>query len=129
MRTVFGVPIRGNVFVLLLLSAPYLFVAIAFGTFISTKVATQAQAMQMAFLTFIPSIFFSGYIFPRETMPTVCYVLSYFVPATYYIEITRGVILRGAELRHLAIDGIVLFGMGLGLLTLAARRFHNKAIS
>jgi ABC-2 type transport system permease protein len=126
MRIVFRVPIHGSVFALLLLSIPYLFVAIAFGTFISTKVATQAQAMQMAFLTFIPSIFFSGYIFPRETMPKFCYFLSYLIPATYYIDITRGVILRGAEFRHVALDGLALLFLGVGLLLVAVRRFQKK---
>jgi len=84
--------------------------------------------MQLAFLTILPSIFFSGYIFPRETMPKVFYVISYFVPATYFINITRGVILRGAGLYHLWLDGLALFAIGSLLLIIAARRFHNKVI-
>jgi ABC-type multidrug transport system permease subunit len=47
---------------------------------------SQSEAIQLAFLTFLPSIFFSGYIFPRETMPKFFYILSYFVPASYYIN-------------------------------------------
>ncbi|MBV9266296.1 MAG: ABC transporter permease [Acidobacteriaceae bacterium] len=129
MRWVFGVPIHGSTVLLLVLSIPYLFVAIAFGTFISTRVSSQAQAMQMAFLTFIPSIFFSGYIFPRDTMPAFCYWLSYLVPATYYINITRGIILRGAAFQHVAVDGAILVSMGLGLLLLAARQFQRKVIA
>lgn len=128
MRFIFGVPIYGNVLLLAILSLPYLFVTLSLGILISSKAGTQAQAMQLAFLTILPSIFFSGYIFPRETMPKFFYVLSYFVPATYFINITRGVILRGAGWTHLWTDGLALFLMGTFLLIVAARRFQNKVI-
>jgi len=128
MRFVFRVPIHGDVFLLALLSLPYLFVSLSLGILISSKANSQAEAMQLAFLTILPSIFFSGYIFPRETMPWIFHTLSYFVPATYYINITRGIILRGAGVVHLWIDGLALFAMGTLLLILAARRFHNKVI-
>ena len=128
MRFVFRVPIHGNVFLLALLSIPYLFVCLSFGMLISSKANSQAQAMQLAFLTFLPSIFFSGYIFPRETMPIFFRVLSYFVPASYFINITRGIILRGAGLQHLWLDGLALTAMGTILLVIAARRFSNKVI-
>ena len=95
---------------------------------ISSKAGTQAQAMQLAFLTILPSIFFSGYIFPRETMPKFFYALSYFVPATYFINITRGIILRGAGWAHLWTDALALFTIGTVLLVIAARRFQNKVI-
>ena len=128
MRFLFGVPIHGSVFLLAFLSLPYLFVSLSLGILISSKATSQAQAMQLAFLTILPSIFFSGYIFPRETMPKFFYVLSYFVPAAYYINITRGIILRGAGWVHLWSDALVLFMMGAFLLVIAARRFHNKII-
>jgi ABC-2 type transport system permease protein len=128
MRFVFRVPIHGNVFLLALLSLPYLFVSLSLGILISSKASSQAEAMQLAFLTILPSVFFSGYIFPRETMPAFFYVLSYFVPAAYFINITRGIILRGAGLAHLWTDGLALFAMGTILLILAARRFQKKII-
>lgn len=128
MRFVFEVPIHGDVLLLALLSLPYLFVSLSLGILISSKANSQAEAMQLAFLTILPSIFFSGYIFPRETMPWIFHTLSYFVPATYFINITRGIILRGAGVLDLWIDGLMLFGMGTLLLFLAARRFHNKVI-
>jgi ABC-2 type transport system permease protein len=128
MRWVFRVPIHGSVLLLAFLSLPYIFVSLSLGILISSKAGTQAQAMQLAFLTILPSIFFSGYIFPRETMPKFFYVLSYFVPATYFINITRGVILRGAGWAHLWMDGMALFLIGTILLVIAARRFQNKVI-
>jgi len=129
MRFLFQVPIHGNVLLLALLSLPYIFVSLSLGILISSKATSQAHAMQLAFLTILPSVFFSGYIFPRETMPRFFYLLSYLVPATYFINITRGIILRGAGWSHLWIDGLALFGMGTLLLVLAARRFHDKVIT
>jgi len=129
MRFLFQVPIHGNVVLLAFLSLPYIFVSLSLGILISSKATSQAHAMQLAFLTILPSIFFSGYIFPRETMPRFFYVLSYFVPATYFINITRGIILRGAGWAHLWIDALALFGMGTLLLVIAARRFHDKIIT
>ena len=126
---IFRVPIHGSVILLALLSLPYLFVSLSLGILISSKATTQAQAMQLAFLTILPSVFFSGYIFPRETMPKFCYALSFFIPATYFINITRGIILRGASWVHLWTDALALFLMGAMLLIIAARRFHNKVIS
>jgi len=128
MRFLFRVPIHGNVFLLAFLSLPYIFVSLSLGILISSKATSQAHAMQLAFLTILPSIFFSGYIFPRETMPKFFYVISYFVPATYFINITRGIILRGAGLVHLWADALALFTMGSLLLIIAARRFHDKVI-
>ena len=128
MRFIFSVPIHGSVLLLALLSLPYIFVSLSLGILISSKANSQAEAMQLAFLTILPSIFFSGYIFPRETMPKFFYVLSYFVPATYFIDITRGIILRGAGWVHLWTDAVALFTMGSLLLIIAARRFQNKVI-
>ncbi len=128
MRFVFQVPIHGNVLLLALLSMPYIFVSLSLGILISSKAKSQSEAMQLAFVTILPSIFFSGYIFPRETMPFIFRALSYFVPATYFINITRGIILRGAGLVHLWVDALALFAMGAFLLVIAARRFQNKVI-
>ena len=128
MRFLFSVPIHGSVLLLALLSLPYIFVSLSLGILISSKANSQAEAMQLAFLTILPSIFFSGYIFPRETMPKFFYVLSYFVPATYFIDITRGIILRGAGWVHLWIDAVALFLFGTMLLVIASRRVQNKVI-
>jgi ABC-2 type transport system permease protein len=129
MRFVFQVPIHGNLLLLAFFSLPYLFCSLSIGILVSSKANSQSEAMQLSFLTFLPSIFFSGYIFPRETMPFVFHAMSYLVPASYYINITRGIILRGAGLTHLWIDALALFAMGTFLLIVAARRFQNKVIS
>jgi ABC-2 type transport system permease protein len=129
MRFLFQVPIHGSVLLLAFLSLPYLFAALSLGILISSKAASAAEAMQLAFLPILPSVFFSGYIFPRETMPAIFRPISYLIPATYFINITRGVILRGATIRHLWTDALALFAIGTFLLIVAARRFQNKVIS
>jgi ABC-2 type transport system permease protein len=129
MRFIFRVPIHGSVLLLALLSLPYLFAALSLGILISSKAASQAEAMQLAFLPILPSVFSSGYIFPRETIPAIFRPLSYLIPASYFINITRGVILRGAGLRHLWLDALALCVIGAILLIIAARRFQSKMIS
>ncbi len=62
-------------------------------------------------------------------MPLPFYIFSFFVPASYYINITRGVILRGAGIAYLWKDGLVLLAMGSFLLLAAARRFQKKVIA
>jgi ABC-2 type transport system permease protein len=129
MRFVFQVPIHGAMTWLFVLALPYLFVNLSIGLLISGKAQSQPEAMQLAMMVFLPTIFFSGYIFPRETMPLPFYLFSFLVPGAYFINITRGVILRGAGLHHLWLDGLVLLGMGAALLLLAAKRFQKKVIA
>lgn len=128
MRTVFGVPINGDTTLLLVLSLPYLFVSLALGMLISSKANSYMEALQMAFLTVLPSMFFSGYIFPRDSMPLPFYLFSLLVPATHFVTIARGIILRGAGLQHLWTEGAILLLMGAVILTLAARNFHRRSI-
>jgi ABC-2 type transport system permease protein len=123
MRFVFQVPIHGSLAVLLLLSLPFVLTILGLGLLISTKAKTQVEAFQLAMGTLLPSVFLSGYVFMIENMPTFFKWVSHIVPATYYIAILRGVILRGAGLEELWINGLVLLGMGSAAILLAARQF------
>ena len=96
MRLVFGVRIEGSITLLLALSGLFLLPSLALGILISTIATNQAQAMQMSMLIMLPSVLLSGFAFPRETMPLPIYALSFGVPVTYYVQILRGIILRGA---------------------------------
>ncbi len=126
MRVVFQVPIHGNVFALLLMSLPFLMTVLGIGLLISTKARTQAEAFQLAMGTVLPSVFLSGYIFLIENMPGVFQVISRIIPATYYIRILRGIILRGAGVRELWVDALVLTVMGTAAILLAARQFVRQ---
>ena len=128
MRFIFRVPIHGSVLLLAVFRFPTSSFRSRWAFLFPVKRARRRRRCNCAFLTILPSIFFSGYIFPRETMPKFFYILSYFVPASYFINITRGIILRGATWVHLWSDGLVLFTIGAALLVIAARRFHNKVI-
>ena len=128
MRWVFMVPMHGNLLVLLLLTTAYLFVNLAIGMLISCKANSQAEALQFCMMVMLPSIFLSGFMFPRETMPVFFYVVSHFIPATYMMEICRGVIIRGAGLMQLWFNGVILFAMGVALLLAAAKRFKGMTV-
>ena len=60
----------------------------------------------------LPAVFFSGFIFPRETMPWIFYAIGALLPATYYIELMRAIVLRGASLADFWLNIVVLAGMG-----------------
>src|SRR6185369_13500814 len=127
MRYVFDVPIHGSLLLLLFFSIPFIMTILGMGLLISTKANTQTEAMQMAMSTLLPSIFLSGYIFSIDNMPPVFWWISHVIPMTYYIDTLRGIILRGDGLNHLWLNGIILFGIGIGMILLAATRFNKKA--
>jgi ABC-2 type transport system permease protein len=74
----------------------------------------------------LPSIFFSGFIFPRETLPWIFYAISTVLPATYFIDLMRAIVLRGAGYADVAPSLLILAGMGAVLFTLCAVRFQSK---
>lgn len=129
MRTIFLVPIHGNVILLLLLSVPFLLTVLGIGLVISTRAHTQAEAFQLSMGTILPSVFLSGYIFLIENMPPFFRAISHLIPATYYIQILRGIILRGAGLRELWLSAAVLVLMGCGSTLLAAKLFVKQKSS
>jgi ABC-type multidrug transport system permease subunit len=126
MRFLFHVPIAGSVGALILASLLYIFALLSIGLLVSTKADNQMQALQMCMTLIMPTVFFSGFIFPRETMPALFYFISTILPTTYYIEILRAVILRGATLQEFGQHLLVLAGMGLILFSLCALRFKKR---
>ncbi|MEZ6044039.1 MAG: ABC transporter permease [Planctomycetaceae bacterium] len=97
----FGVPITGQLSSLLLLSMLFLVCALGLGILVSTLAKTQLQAIQFAFIIMLPSVLLSGFMFPRTQMPTPIYLATFGIPVTYFIEILRGIVLRGADLTDL----------------------------
>ncbi|MEO8130408.1 MAG: ABC transporter permease [Bryobacteraceae bacterium] len=123
MRFVFQVPIHGSLLLLLLLSLPFLLTILGIGLLVSTKAKTQTEAFQLAMGSLLPSVFLSGYMFLIDNMPLVFQWISHLMPATYYIAILRGVVLRGAGFGDLWVNAAVLTVMGTGAILLAARQF------
>lgn len=126
MRFLFGVPISGSIVLLLAMSLVYIFCMLGLGMLISTKAENQMQAIQYAFLTMLPAILLSGFMFPREGMPFVIYLVSYIVPATYFIDIMRGIVLRGADFFDVIENFLALLGLGTLFVTLAVKRFKKS---
>jgi ABC transporter DrrB family efflux protein len=93
----FGIPINGSLTLLLGLTALFLVCALGLGLFVSTIAKTQVTAMQFAFIVMLPSVLLSGFVFPRSEMPFAIYIFTFAIPVTYFIEILRGVVLRGAD--------------------------------
>jgi ABC-2 type transport system permease protein len=126
MQWVFNVPIAGDLNALAIATLLYIFALLSLGLLISTRAQNQIQALQMSMIFILPSVFFSGFIFPRETMPWIFYAIGSVLPATYYIELERAIVLRGASLGDFWFNIVVLAGMGLALFSLCALRFKQK---
>jgi ABC-type multidrug transport system permease subunit len=126
MRGVFDIPVAGDPGALALATFCYVFCLLSLGLLVSTVAENQMQALQMSMVLILPSVFFSGFIFPRETMPWIFYAVSVVLPATYYIELERALILRGAPLTDFLAHLAVLAGMGLALFSLCAVRFRRR---
>jgi ABC transporter DrrB family efflux protein len=126
MRFVFGVPIAGSLALLAVFAVAFLFCALGMGLLVSTFAANQMQAVQVSVVFMLPSVMLSGFVFPRESMPWIIYFVSQFVPATYFIQVLRGIILRGATFTDLWTQGAWLLGMGLTVLGIATARFRKN---
>lgn len=123
---VFGVPIVGNLVLLVGLSMFFMVCSLSLGLLVSTLARTQMEAMQFAFIIMLPSILLSGFVFPRSEMPTIIYWFSFAIPATYFIEILRGIILRGAGWADLIQPITGLAVCTVVILATALVRFHKR---
>lgn len=122
----FSVPVMGSLPLLLILGLGFVICALAIGILISTAAKTQLQAMQLSFLVLLPSILLSGFIFPRESMPKIIQFLGSIIPLTYFLNILRGIVLKGVGMEVLYKDVFILFAIGLILLTLSIVQFRKK---
>jgi ABC-2 type transport system permease protein len=126
MRFVFGVPIAGSLAALAVATLIYTFALSSIGLLISTRAQNQMQALQMTMTMILPSVFFSGFIFPRETMPWIFYAIGSVVPTTYFINLMRAIILRGAFLSEYWPSLVTLAAMAVAIFSFCAVRFRAK---
>ena len=126
MHWVFFIPIQGSLMALFVSTFIYLFALLSLGLLISTRANTAMEAFQMAMVLILPSVFFSGFIFPRETMPWIFYAIGSLLPTTYFITLLRAIVLRGASLAEFWQSLAILVGMGGVLFSLCALRFKSK---
>jgi ABC-2 type transport system permease protein len=123
---VFDVPIRGSVPLLYALSLLFMGGTLGIGILVSAASRTVPQAMQLAFLTFLPSIYLSGLLFPIEGMPRAAQYLAAVIPLTYYLRVVRGIVLKGVGLEYLWPNLVPLALFGAAVFTLAVLRFRKQ---
>src|SRR3977135_3206160 len=126
MRFLFQVPIAGNVVSMMFATLVYVFALLSLGLLVATKAENQMQALQMSMGFMLPSVFFSGFVFPRETMPWIFKALGAVLPATYFISLARAIILRGAHFFEYWPHLVILIIMSILLFVLCALRFRKK---
>jgi ABC-2 type transport system permease protein len=122
----FGVPVHGNVLLLLALGVLALLGSLGIGLLGSTIAKTQQEAIFLVFFLMLPFIFLSGFFFPLEAMPRVLQWISYLIPLRYMLIIVRGIILKGTGLTILWDQALVLVLFAAAILTLAASRFRKR---
>lgn len=119
-RVLFGVSVRGSLLELLVLTLPFLFGSLGIGLALSVVSRNQAQALQMTMFTLLPSILLSGFLYAREGMPLIFRVISLAIPMTYYLQVLRGVIVKGVgievlwpQLAALSLFAVVVLGVSI----------------
>lgn len=123
----FNIPMKGSLLLLFALSGLFVLTTLGLGLFVSTVSHTQQQALMTAqFFVFFPMLFLSGFTFPIENMPAAVQVITYIVPLRYYLEIIRGVVLRGVGIETLWPQALALLAIGSIILSLAVSRFQKR---
>ncbi len=126
MVLLFKVPIHGSYIMLTILSVFFIFTSLSIGLLISTKSANLSQTTQMLQLIIIPSFLLSGFIFPRNNMPFIMNLIGYFIPLTYFLNILRGIIIRGAGFLDVLHNVIPLILYGLAIMFIAVKEFKKQ---
>jgi len=125
MRFLFQVPIHGSLTLLLLLAPVYLLSLLSVGLLVSSRAKTQMEAMQRAMGIMLPSVLLSGYIFPIASLPLPLRMVSYVLPATHFIKIARGIVIRGATFFDLWEPVAALLVLSAVLIAASARAFQK----
>ncbi|ACF02806.1 ABC-2 type transporter [Rhodopseudomonas palustris TIE-1] len=121
----FGVPLRGSLAMLALLSTLFITTNLAIGYTFSTLVQNQLQAMQASMMFFLPSILLSGFMFPFAGMPIWAQYIGECLPLTHYLRIVRAIMLKGSTLENLQYDALALLTLMLIAMTIAVTRFRR----
>ncbi|GAB4496033.1 MAG: ABC transporter permease [Anaerolineales bacterium] len=122
----FGVPVRGSIWLIFLLSGIFLLSSLGIGLLASTIANTQQEAMLTVWMTLLPGIFLSGFFFPLEAMPKVLQWISYIMPLRYYLSIIRSLLLKGVGLTAIWNDALALTIFGIFIMSAAALRFRKR---
>ncbi|HSC58740.1 MAG TPA: ABC transporter permease [Gemmatimonadales bacterium] len=119
----FHVPVAGDVALLYLLALPFIVANLGLGLLLSTLVRTQSQAMQLGFLFLLPNILLSGFMFPRAAMPALAQWIGAALPLTYFLEVLRGILVKGVAAGSLLPQAAALTLFSIGTIAVSVRRF------
>jgi len=122
----FGVPVRGSLIEVYAMSFVFIVASLGLGLFVSTLARTQAQAIQASFFFLLPNILLSGFMFPREAMPWFAKALGLLVPLTYFLQVLRGIILKGVGVEVLWPQAIMLVVFSVLFFTFSTLRFTKQ---
>jgi ABC-2 type transport system permease protein len=122
----FKVPVRGDLGLIIALSGLLLLSGLGIGLFASTVANTQQEAMLTTWMTLLPAIFLSGFLFPLEAMPVVLRWISYVIPLRYYLVIIRALLLKGVGAAAIQDEIIALALFGVAIMGAAALRFRKR---
>lgn len=122
----FGVPVRGSLLMIALLSGLFLLSGLGIGILASTTANTQQEAMLTVWMTLLPSIFLSGFFFPLEAMPPALQWVSYLTPLRYYLVIIRSLMLKGVGPEAFPQEIVALAVFGVVIMVVAALRFRKR---
>jgi ABC-2 type transport system permease protein len=123
----FGVPIKGSIVQLAIFALLYLFCALGVGVFVSTIADTMQNAMLAAiFLSLLPSVLLSGFVFPLEDLPGPIQAVSYFFPARYFVTAIRGIYLKRVGLEVLWPEAVLLVVFAVTIVGFSAARFQER---
>lgn len=124
---VLGVPIAGNMFLLLLVSFIFILCALSLGLLISNMVNTQVAAMVISGIgLMMPTIILSGMIFPIESMPLILQYISTILPVRWFIQAVRKIMIQGSEFRYVMEECLILTGMVVVLLFVSIKLFNKR---
>jgi ABC-2 type transport system permease protein len=123
----FGVPLKGSVFLLMALSGVFLFGGLSLGVLISIVAKSQLVASQVSMVaTFLPAFLLSGFMYAISNMPEALQVISYVIPARYFVTILKGIFLKGSTLSLLVTETALLTVFGLLVFGIANRKFKKR---
>ena len=118
---VFRIPVKGSLLLFYGLTSLHILASLAWGILISSVARTQMQAMQMSFFALMPSILLSGFMFPLEAMPAFFRAISNILPVTFFLQISRGILLKGVGIavlwpQVLSLLALLVFFLGVSIL-------------
>ncbi len=123
----FKVPMQGSIWLLLANIFPYLLSMLGLGLLVSTISSTQQQSMMTAmFLVMMPMIYLSGFVFPIESMPRAVQPFTQLIPLRHFLDIVRGVMLKGAGFRELWPSIAKLTALGVAIFGLSVVLFRKR---